>query len=82
MCTHTRQVEHQRCSRIGRVQKIQKIVRKNTIFNEHPVGEKTKTQGMKDNVFFRDATHLKENTSKAGDALCVCVRPKISLPNL
>ena len=25
MCTHARQVEHQRCSRTGRVQKIQKI---------------------------------------------------------
>ena len=38
MCTHTtRQVEHQRCSRTGRVQKNQKILRKNTIFNEHPV---------------------------------------------
>ena len=40
---------------------------------ENDMGEKTKKQGMKDNVFFRDATHLKENTSKAGDALCVCV---------
>ena len=30
VCTHTRQVEHQRCSRTGRVQKIQKILRKNT----------------------------------------------------
>ena len=37
MSTHTRQVEHQRCSRTGRVQKISKNVRKNTIFNEHPV---------------------------------------------
>ena len=33
-CTHTRQVEHQRCSRTGRVQNI---LRKNTIFNEHLV---------------------------------------------
>ena len=40
---------------------------------ENDMGEKTKKQGMKDNVFFRDATHLKENTSKAGDTLCVCV---------
>ena len=39
MCTHTRQVEHQQCSRTVRVQKIHKILRKNTIFNEHPVGE-------------------------------------------
>ena len=37
VCTHTRQVEHPRCSRTGRVQKIHKISRKNTIFNEHPV---------------------------------------------
>ena len=37
MCTHTRQVEHQRCSRTDRVQKNHKILRKNTIFNEHPV---------------------------------------------
>ena len=36
-CVHTRQVEHQRCSRTGRVQKIYKILRKITIFNEHPV---------------------------------------------
>ena len=35
---HTRQVEHKRCSRTGRVQKNHKILRKNTIFNEHPVG--------------------------------------------
>ena len=37
VCTHTRQVEHQRCSRTGRVQKNHKTLRKNTIFNEHPV---------------------------------------------
>ena len=37
VCTHTRQVEHQRCSRIGRVQKNHKMLRKNTIINEHPV---------------------------------------------
>ena len=37
MCTHPRQVEHQRCCRTRRVQKIQKNLRKNTIFNEHPV---------------------------------------------
>ena len=37
VCTHTRQVEHQRCSRTGRVQKNVKILRKNTIFNEHLV---------------------------------------------
>ena len=36
VCTHTRQVEHQRCRRTGRVQKNHKI-RKNTIFNEYPV---------------------------------------------
>ena len=35
VCTHTRQVEHQRCGRTGRVQKNHKG--KNTIFNEHPV---------------------------------------------
>ena len=28
VCTHARQVEHQRCSRTGRVQKIKKILRK------------------------------------------------------
>ena len=28
---------HQRCGRTGRVQKIQNFLRKNTIFNEHPV---------------------------------------------
>ena len=37
VCTHTRQVEHQRCSRTGRVQKIQQNLRKNTIFHEHTV---------------------------------------------
>ena len=37
MCTHARQVENQRCSRTGRVKKNHKILRKNTIFNEHPV---------------------------------------------
>ena len=36
--TQTRQVEHQCCSRTGRIQKIHKILRKNTIFIEHPVG--------------------------------------------
>ena len=36
VCTQW-QVEHQRCSRTGRVQKNHNIVRKNTIFNEHPV---------------------------------------------
>ena len=35
--THTRQVEHQRCSRTGRVQKNHQILKKSTIFNEHPV---------------------------------------------
>ena len=39
VCKHNRQVENQRCSRIGRVQKNFKISRKNTIFNEHPVYE-------------------------------------------
>ena len=37
VCTHTRQVEHQRSSRTGRVQKNHRILRENTIFNEHPV---------------------------------------------
>ena len=37
VCTHTRQVENQRRSRFGRVQKNYKILRKNTIFIEHPV---------------------------------------------
>ena len=37
MCTPTRQVEHQRCSRTGRVQKKSQHFKKNTIFNEHPV---------------------------------------------
>ena len=37
VCIHSRQVEHQRCSRNGRVQNNHKILRKNTIFNEHPV---------------------------------------------
>ena len=37
VCTHTRQVETKRCIRTGRVQKNHKILRKNTIFNEHPV---------------------------------------------
>ena len=30
-------VKHQHCNRTGRVQKNQNILRKNTIFNEHPV---------------------------------------------
>ena len=37
VCTHTRQVEHQRCCRTDRVQKNYNNLRKNTIFNEHPV---------------------------------------------
>ena len=37
VCIHTRQVEHQRCSRTCRVQKNHNILRKNTIFYEHPV---------------------------------------------
>ena len=37
VCTHTRQVDHQRCSRTCRVQKNHNIFRKNTIFNEQPV---------------------------------------------
>ena len=41
VCTHARQVEHQRYSRTGRVQKILKNLRKNTIFNEHPVAQGT-----------------------------------------
>ena len=32
VCTHTRQVEHQRCSSTGRVQKNKKKIRENTIF--------------------------------------------------
>ena len=34
------QVKHQRCSRSGWVQKNHNILRKNTIFNEHPVKQK------------------------------------------
>ena len=34
------QVEHQRCSRIGRVKKNHNILRKNAIFNEHTVCER------------------------------------------
>ena len=37
VCTHTRQVEHQRYSRTCRVKKNHKCLMKNTIFNEHPV---------------------------------------------
>ena len=37
VCTHTRQVENQRCSRTGRVEKNHKILGKKTIFNVHPV---------------------------------------------
>ena len=37
VCTHTRQVEHQRCSRTDKVKKNNNILRKNTIFNERPV---------------------------------------------
>merc|ERR1711860_128064 len=37
VCTLTGQVEHQRCSRNCRVQENHKILRKNTIFYEHPV---------------------------------------------
>ena len=37
VCVHTRQVEHQRCRRTGRVQKNPEILRKNTLFNEHTV---------------------------------------------
>ena len=36
-CTHTRQVEHQRCNSTGRVQKNHNILRKDTIINGHPV---------------------------------------------
>ena len=36
VCTHW-QVKHQRCSRTGRFQKNHNILRKNTIFNGHPV---------------------------------------------
>ena len=39
VCTHTRQVEHQRCRGTARVQKYFKIYGKNTIINEHPVQE-------------------------------------------
>ena len=42
-CTHTRQVEHQRWSRTGRVQKIHNILRKITIFNGHPVVNSVKS---------------------------------------
>ena len=36
LCTQW-QANHQHCSRTGRVQKNHNILRKNTIFNEHPV---------------------------------------------
>ena len=39
LCTQSRQVENQRCCRTGRVQKNHKILRQNTIFNEHPVSQ-------------------------------------------
>ena len=37
VCTHTRQVENHRCSRAGRVKKNHNILRKKSIFYEHPV---------------------------------------------
>ena len=39
VCTQW-QVKHQHCSRTGRVKKNHNILRKNTIFNEHPVAFK------------------------------------------
>ena len=37
-CVYThKQVDHQRCSRTGRVKKNHNILRKNSIFNEHPL---------------------------------------------
>ena len=45
VCSHTRQVEHQRCSRTGRVKKNYNILRKNTIFGKHPVASKTEKYG-------------------------------------
>ena len=35
VCTHNRQVEHQRCSRTGRVKKNHKILRKKTYIREN-----------------------------------------------
>ena len=46
VCTHTRQVEHQRCSTTAGVQKNHNILRKNTIFNKHPVGFSKKKLGI------------------------------------
>ena len=37
------QVEHQRCSRTGRVQKNKKKLRKNTTSNEHPMNDTVRT---------------------------------------
>ena len=45
VCIQTRQVEHQRCRRTGRVQKNHKILRKNTIITEHPVLSSIKGMG-------------------------------------
>ena len=54
MCTHTGQVEHQRYSRAGRVQKNHKILNKNTIFNEQPVEKSNRPEGRETTAFFTE----------------------------
>ena len=46
MCTHTRQVENQRLHQNLQSSEKYKILRKNTIFNEHPVSEKHHQWGV------------------------------------
>ena len=66
MCTHTRQVEHQRCSNTGRAQKNHNILRKkNTIFDEHPVHKRKSGIGPRVSDFYDISTARIQIPSKA-----------------
>ena len=67
--THTKQAEHQRCSRADRVQKNHNILRKNTILNEHPVPDDPR--GVLDGV---EQLEFKGHLPGAGSRLLGLVR--------
>ena len=75
VCTHTRQVENLRCSRTDRVQKNQKNLRKNTIFNEHPVYEIIHVHEAPQCLAFKSALRVGEKSVQKEYGLtqaCAC----------
>ena len=77
VCTRTRQVENLRCSRTDNIQKNQKILRKNTIFNEHPVYEIIHVHEAPQCLAFKSALRVGEKSVqriRSNSSMCLLTR--------